>query len=442
MHMTLKARRLLLLVLLLPAVALLLLLALFRDEIFPESSPASRGARLAVRAGCFSCHGDGGNSGVPNPSAEEALEIRRVPTLTSERHSVAQLRQWIANGISDAKKSSQARLAARQRKAIEMPAFADRLSGGEIDDLSAYVALLQYSANLDEESLSDGERLARRFSCFSCHGGLGQGGVLNPGSLKGYVPGFFGADFDALTRGGDRQDIREWILQGASQAFLDRTLLGVSPGHYFSQRQAIQMPAYERFLTEEQIEALIDYLLELRRGGALDASAVLRLPAGESNEGDREQPTTPSPYDAGEQDPSPTPSGDAAAPDSRNDAPEPPQPVQDFSLFYRSRDILRRCLRCHGPTEQKSGYRLETRRDAIRGGEIASLTGTQAVFPGDASQGLMMTFIQALEEDAFNEIYPMPPKGTRLTPEEIEIVRRWIASGFLWPPGADLLPVE
>ena len=41
---------------------------------------------------------------------------------------------------------------------------------------------------------------------------LGAGGVPNPGSFKGYVPGFWGADFDELVR--DDAELREWIETG------------------------------------------------------------------------------------------------------------------------------------------------------------------------------------------------------------------------------------
>jgi mono/diheme cytochrome c family protein len=45
-----------------------------------------------------------------------------------------------------------------------------------------------------------GADIAIEHDCFSCHGPLGAGGVPNPGAFKGYIPGFWGADFDELVQ--------------------------------------------------------------------------------------------------------------------------------------------------------------------------------------------------------------------------------------------------
>ena len=68
--------------------------------------------------------------------------------------------------------------------------------------------------------LLQGERLAREYNCFQCHGELGQGGFRNAGALKGYIPGYFGDDFAQLTRGGNAESIRAWISQGIDPALI------------------------------------------------------------------------------------------------------------------------------------------------------------------------------------------------------------------------------
>src|SRR5437899_791643 len=55
------------------------------------------------------------------------------------------------------------------------------------------------------------ERMVK-FRCESCHGIGGSGGVANPGSFKGYVPGWLGDDFKDLAR--DDSELRQWILDG------------------------------------------------------------------------------------------------------------------------------------------------------------------------------------------------------------------------------------
>ncbi|MEJ2082755.1 MAG: hypothetical protein P8Y94_11435, partial [Acidobacteriota bacterium] len=49
-------------------------------------------------------------------------------------------------------------------------------------------------------------------------------------------------------------------------------------------------------------------------------------------------------------------------------------------------------------------------------------------------QSLVIQNVTATEEDPFKEIHPMPPDGNpRLSPSEIEILRRWIDGGAPWP---------
>ena len=56
-------------------------------------------------------------------------------------------------------------------------------------------------------------------------------------------------------------------------------------------------------------------------------------------------------------------------------------PVPDFVKDVRP--ILERsCLGCHGPQKQKSGYRLDVRDIALRGGD----SGEAAIVPHDAQQ--------------------------------------------------------
>jgi len=154
---------------------------------------------------------------------------------------------------------------------------------GEARDLAAWIAVVQLEGERAGDPRAAGtpvgaaERLARR-NCFGCHGDLGQGGARNPGSLKGYVPGFFGRDYDALTKDGDPEVVREWIRDGTPGFFHQ----GVSPlrlGAWFAARQQVQMPPYERTLRWEEIDMLVTYLGLLRSLGPLDAAGVARYRA-------------------------------------------------------------------------------------------------------------------------------------------------------------------
>ena len=391
------------------AIAIFLLLAVFfGDELFPEYSPAERGAEVAQKAGCFSCHGVGVVDGSPNPALDtRETEFPSIPSLFEQRHSLEELREWIEDGISSEKRKSAAYQKALDERLLQMPAFDSHLTRAEIDDLMAYVALMQYEeAARNSSPVSRGEQLARRYACFTCHGPLGQGGVQNPGSLKGYIPGFFGQDFRALTENGDRNNVIEWIENGVSDSFLNTGFLGFYPGRFFTERQAIQMPAYKEVMSAEDTAILADFVLELLEQGPLDAQTLVAY----------------RPFDGGSTAQIPADAQPSGAPSS-----EP--------LFAQASSILERsCVSCHGPEKQRSSYRLDIREQAFQGGEIADFMETPAVVPGDRSKGLLLPFVEAEEEDPDNEIYPMPPgKNPRLTAAEIELLAQWIEEGAPWP---------
>lgn len=362
---------------------------------------------VALEAGCFSCHSDSSHTSHPNPVLRgESGLVHEIPSMFGDRLSLSELRQWIEEGISSEKKASRAHMEARQNRLLQMPSFKDHLSSAEIEDLMAYLALSQYSISSEGTPVAaTGESLARRFSCFSCHGEMGQGGVKNPGSLKGYIPGFFGQDFRALTRNGELEDIMEWIENGASDAFLNQGFLGFYPGRFFAERQVIKMPAYKALLSPEEIEILAEFLLEILEKGPLTAEGILQY-----------RPIS-------------------AVVESR-----PSKIVPDLStggLFSESAAILtRNCLECHGPQKQRSGYRLDLESTALKGGEIADFLEVAAIVPGDSGASLLIKFVEAAEEDLANEIYPMPPdENPRLSDDEIRVLRSWIDRGARWPTG-------
>ncbi|HJQ27601.1 MAG TPA: ankyrin repeat domain-containing protein [Blastocatellia bacterium] len=79
------------------------------------------------------------------------------------------------------------------------------------------------------------------------------------------------------------------------------------------------------------------------------------------------------------------------------------------------------CIECHGPSQQMHGFRLDRRRDAMRGG-----TATVIVPGNGATSRLYLKLIG-------NKYGPqMPPTGP-LTAEQIEIIKTWIDQGAEWP---------
>ena len=101
--------------------------------------------------------------------------------------------------------------------------------------------------------------MALASGCFACHGDLGIGGLPNPGSLKGYIPGFGGEDYTELVRNPD--ELRGWIADGGIPRLRNDPLAS-----YFIERQIIQMPAYKDRLKPEEIDALVAYVQWLAKG--------------------------------------------------------------------------------------------------------------------------------------------------------------------------------
>ena len=150
---------------------------------------------------------------------------------------------------------------------------------GDCSDLLAYfeaVAVKRtFRARVESgtpNTLLQGEYLARTYGCFQCHGELGQGGLRNAGALKGYVPGYFGNDFRALTRGGSTDSVKAWITKGVDPALIDRPVTG-RIARFFLQHQAISMPKYAT-LPDAEIRLLTAYVVKLSQFGEMDAQKI------------------------------------------------------------------------------------------------------------------------------------------------------------------------
>ncbi len=96
--------------------------------------------------------------------------------------------------------------------------------------------------------------------------------------------------------------------------------------------------------------------------------------------------------------------------------------------------LSERCLACHGekPAELKGGYDLRTREAALKGGD----SGEPAIVPGVPEKS---PFYLAITRKSEPDWEPMPPKeNDKLSPEQIELLRQWIADGAPWADPAAL----
>ncbi len=121
----------------------------------------------------------------------------------------------------------------------------------------------------------------------------------------------------------------------------------------------------------------------------------------------------------------PTPALEPAVPGH-----EPAEAAVDFDRDIASL-FADNCLKCHGPTKQRSGFRLDVREAALLGGAISKAAGQSAIVPGEPSASRLVWMLRAQTDDFARDIYPMPPDGP-LDPDAIERIERWIAEGAVW----------
>ena len=82
--------------------------------------------------------------------------------------------------------------------------------------------------------------------------------------------------------------------------------------------------------------------------------------------------------------------------------------------------LLDNCLACHGPKKAEGGYRVDTYDELLKAGDSGELPITTA---SDQTSELLRRITCDDESER------MPPESEPLTPEQIELVRKWITAG-------------
>jgi mono/diheme cytochrome c family protein len=90
------------------------------------------------------------------------------------------------------------------------------------------------------------------------------------------------------------------------------------------------------------------------------------------------------------------------------------------------------CVRCHGAAKRRSGLRLDTREQLLKGGSEHE----QVIIEGQSARSPLVLMAAGLVQDL-----EMPPKdeGARLTGQQIGLLRAWIDDGAKWPEGVQLV---
>jgi mono/diheme cytochrome c family protein len=99
-----------------------------------------------------------------------------------------------------------------------------------------------------------GYRVAEKVGCFTCHGPLGKQGIKNPGAAEGEVPAWDGGNYMMYVTA--PEEVREWILYGAPKRKLEED---AHQHDSHAARALIDMPAYEGFLSDDDLEDLIAF---------------------------------------------------------------------------------------------------------------------------------------------------------------------------------------
>lgn len=121
-----------------------------------------------------------------------------------------------------------------------------------------------------------------------------------------------------------------------------------------------------------------------------------------------------------------------AMPVFAQDVPPPADKEIDFVLDIKPL-LEMHCVACHQESKVKSGLRMDTREEAMKG-------GTEGVWfnKEDSAHSMLIEMVMGTYPD-FDR---MPPKSDPLTPEQIGLLRAWIEQGVAWPDEVVLVAVE
>lgn len=191
-----------------------------------ERNTLQHGLRVLEEEGCVGCHRPGG-------------DLWRWGLDGSDPVSVEMARMAVVNG----RRSPDV-------EGLKMPAYGSRLKAA--DWRAAVVAVGGISRLIgvpSDPEAAAGFDVATELRCFGCHGLLGAGGVQNPGSLLGVVPGWYGRGFERATAldGG----LKGFLRTGSTPA---RIPVPGTPG------PVLVMPAWGERLDSIELEVLVRYV--------------------------------------------------------------------------------------------------------------------------------------------------------------------------------------
>ncbi len=88
--------------------------------------------------------------------------------------------------------------------------------------------------------------------------------------------------------------------------------------------------------------------------------------------------------------------------------------------------IRERCATCHTGNAAEGGISFNTRE---------SILEAEVVVPGNPGESILIERVTTKDR-----VLRMPPEGPPLTPEQVALLRQWIAEGLQWEPGFSFAP--
>lgn len=108
--------------------------------------------------------------------------------------------------------------------------------------------------------------------------------------------------------------------------------------------------------------------------------------------------------------------------------------ADDIDFVRNVRPIFdKHCTSCHSAAKQESGFRLDVKALALKGGDNRG----PDIVPGKSSDSPLWQLVVSRDKDE-----RMPPEGPGLSVSEQHTIQRWIDDGAKWPDGVDRVQLK
>ncbi|MDX1962757.1 MAG: PSD1 and planctomycete cytochrome C domain-containing protein [Pirellulales bacterium] len=109
------------------------------------------------------------------------------------------------------------------------------------------------------------------------------------------------------------------------------------------------------------------------------------------------------------------------------DAPSVSPPPIDFLKDIQP--LLSRCTSCHGIEHQEAGLNLQVRAAAQKGSDSGPV-----IVPGKPEESLLFQRVTSTDPQT---VMPPPEENKQLSSAQVDMLKRWIAAGAVWPDSAE-----